>query len=394
MSRRGARGISASSLEDEALSYRDEFPVLEQKTYLISASLGPLSHRSRNYLESFLDLWQTVGSPDVVWFENVFPTYDRVRELVAGLVGAFPSEVALQANISTALSSVASFFDYRLRPKVVMSELDFPTDHHVWQAQSRRGVELVKVKSRDGVTIEAEDYLAEIDEKTALVQVNRVVYQSGAILDLDTIAVAAHGAGAYVLVDDFHGAGVVPLDVWKSGADFYATGVLKWLCGGGGLALLLVRADLIPQFSSQVTGWWANRPESYFSSQTDLAPDARRFETGTTAAPVAYTALGGLEIVSEFGPQKIRSRHKELTSYVTEKADEIGLPVASPRDPELRAGLVRVLVEDSKRVFSALLDQGIVVDERAGGLRVAPHFFNTHDEIDTLFAALRLLVRR
>jgi kynureninase len=198
--------------------------------------------------------------------------------------------------------------------------------------------------------------------------------------------------GAIVLVDDFLGAGVLPLDTWAAGADFYATGVLKWLMGGGGLSFLLVRSDLIPQFESQVTGWWAQKPESYFSSSRDLAGDATRFETGTTAGPVAYLALGGLEIVSEFGVENVRARHLELTSHAFERASSMGLRVASPVEASARAGLVRVLVPDSKRVLRALLERNIVVDERAGGLRVAPHFFNTHEEIDTLFAALRELL--
>lgn len=377
-----------NDLEAAALAYRDEFPILKHKTYLISASLGPLSNRSRSYLEGFLDLWQTEGSPDVVWFENVFPTYDRIRELVSDLVGAQSSEISLQANISTAISVVASMLDYRERPKVVIGQLDFPTGHHVWQAQTRRGLEVVKAQSRDGITVEADDYISLIDERTALVQVNRVLYQSSAIVDLPRIAAAAHAAGALVLVDDFHGAGVLPLDVWKAGADFYATGVLKWLCGGGGLAFLAVRSDLIDRYQSQVTGWWANRPESYFSPSTDLATDARRFENGTTAAAVAYTALGGLELISEFGVERVRARHMELTSYVVEGADAAGLLIASPREATSRGGLVRILVPDSQRVFRELLGKGIVVDERAGGIRVAPHFFNTRDEIDALFEAL------
>jgi len=377
-------------LEARALAYRDEFPVLKQQTYLISASLGPLSNRSRNYLEGFLDLWATVGSPDVVWFENIFPTYDRIRALVASMIGAQPHEVALTANVSNAIASVASFFDYRERPRVVITELDFPTDHIVWQAH--RGVELVTVPSRDGITIETADVIAAIDERTQVVQVNRVLYRSAAIQDLAAIAARAHEVGAYVLVDDFHGAGCVPIDVWKAGADFYTTGVLKWLLGGGGLSFLVVRSDLIPRFESEVTGWWAQKPESYFATTRDLSDDARRFESGTTAGPVAYLALGGLEIINEFGVSDVRARHQDLTSYVIERADALGLQIASPRDAAVRAGLVRVLVDDSKKVFRALLERNIVVDERAGGIRVAPHFFNTHSEIDTLFDALRDLV--
>lgn len=248
-----------SDLEARALAWRDEFPVLKQQNYLISASLGPLSNRSRRYLDGFLDLWASVGSPDVVWFEHIFPTYDRIRALVAAMIGARPHEVALVSNVSHALCAVASFFEYGARPKVVVSELDFPTDHHVWQAQARRGVEVVTVPSRDGITVTTEDFIAAIDERTQIVQVNRVLYRSGAILDLPAIAARAHEAGAYVLVDDFHGAGVLPIDVWEAGADFYTTACLKWLMGGGGLGFLVVREDLLGRFESQVTGWWANK---------------------------------------------------------------------------------------------------------------------------------------
>jgi kynureninase len=379
-----------SDLEARALAFRDEFPVLKQQTYLISASLGPLSNRSRGYVEAFLDLWASVGSPDVVWFENIFPTYDKIRALVANMIGAQPHEVALASNVSQALSSVASFFDYAKRPRVVITELDFPTDHHVWKA--RPGVEVVTVPSRDGITIETQDVVDAIDERTQIVQVNRVLYRSAAIQDLEAIAAAAHDAGAYVLVDDFHGAGCVPVDVWRAGADFYTTGVLKWLLGGGGLSFLVVRSDLIPRFESRITGWWAQKDASYFASERDLADDARRFETGTTAGPVAYLALGGLEIVAEFGVENVRALQKDLTGYAIERADYLGLEVASPRDTERRAGLIRVMVPESKRVFRDLLARNIVVDERAGGLRVAPHFFNTRAEIDVLFDALRELV--
>ncbi|MCA1830851.1 MAG: aminotransferase class V-fold PLP-dependent enzyme [Actinomycetota bacterium] len=376
----------------DLLSWRDEFPVLERQTYLISASLGPLSNRSRRYLEEFLDLWASVGSPDVVWFENIFPTYAKIKAIVARLTGARPEEVALAGNISVALSSVLSMFPYRERNKVVMSALDFPTDHHVVHANARRGYDVVTVPSRDGHTIETQDFIEAIDERTQLVIVNRVLYRSSALLDVRAIAERAHSAGALVLVDDFQGAGVVPIDVWSAGADFYTTGVLKWLMGGGGLAVLLVRGHLIPSLESEVTGWWAQKPVSYFESERDLADDATRFETGTTAGPVAYLALGGLEIVDEVGVDVIRARNQELTERVIARADELGLDVVTPRHPAARGGLVRVLVPDSKNVWRALLDRGVVVDERAGGLRFAPHFFTTEEEVDTAFDTLRALV--
>ena len=75
--------------------WRDEFPVLEHKTYLISASLGPVSRRSKAYLEEYLDAWGTKGAPDHVWFEDIFPRMGALKRSFSGLAGCDPDEVAL-----------------------------------------------------------------------------------------------------------------------------------------------------------------------------------------------------------------------------------------------------------------------------------------------------------
>jgi kynureninase len=372
----------------DPLSTRDEFPVLAEQTYLISASLGPLSNRSRRELDQLLNVWATVGSPEVFWFDTVFPMVDRVKDLLADLIGATRAEIAIAHNVSTALSSIAALWDDPARPVVVVGGMDFVTGHHVWRAHERRGIEVRVVESRDGITIDPQDFIAAIDERTWLVQLNRVLFHSGAILDIAPIVARAREVGALVLIDDFHGTGVVPIEAFEV-CDIYVTGVLKWLLGGGGLAFLCVRRELIGRFEPLVTGWWANEPSQRFGRERVIAGDARRFETGTFAAPVIPLALGGLEIIADVGVEAIRERHVALTSLVVDEIDRAGLELRSPRDPAARGGMVRFAIEDSARVFRSLLERRIVVDERAGGLRVAPHFFTTEREIETLFAALR-----
>src|SRR5512139_2232104 len=138
--------------------YRDEFPVLERKTYLISASLGPISIRARASLEGYLDAWAAKGAPDHVWMEDIFPAMGRLKGSFAALAGCDADEVAITTNISIALSTVASALGFSERPKVVLSELDFPTDGHVWLAQRSRGVEIEWLRSPDGLTIPLEEY--------------------------------------------------------------------------------------------------------------------------------------------------------------------------------------------------------------------------------------------
>jgi selenocysteine lyase/cysteine desulfurase len=124
-------------------SYRDEFPVVGPKAYLISASLGPVSRRARRYLDEYMDAWAAKGAPDSVWFEDIFPRMRTVKATFAGLVGADPEELAITVNVSLALAAVMSCIDFRERRKIVLSELDFPTDGHVALAHRKRGAEVV-----------------------------------------------------------------------------------------------------------------------------------------------------------------------------------------------------------------------------------------------------------
>ena len=377
----------------EPLHYRSEFPVVERRTYLISASLGPLSVRSRRLAEEHLDLWQALG-PEELWMDHGLPKLERCRELFAQLIGADVDEVAVVPSVSAGLSAIATCLDIDARPRIVLSEMDFPTNHYVWRAQERRGAQLDIVPSPDGVLVDEADYVQLIDGRTAIVNVNRVLFESSWIVDVKPIAQAAHDMGALIVVDDFHGTGVVPIDVHALGIDLLVTGVLKWLCGGQGMALLYCRRDLIEQMTPLIVGWFGTEdPFEFDRSGLRLRSDARRFETGTFPLPVAWTASGGLEIIAEVGVDAIRARNQELTRAVISTADETGLEVLTPRDDARRGGLVRVRVPGGKeaagKVLHALLERDVVVDQRGDALRISPHFFNTDDDVERCFHALK-----
>ncbi len=385
-----------TSTPERALeSYRDEFPVLERKAYLISASLGPVSERSRRYLTGYIDAWATKGAPDHVWLEDIFPAMGRLKTTFAALAGCDPDELAITTNISIALSSVASCLDFSgPRRKIILSELDFPTDGHVWLAQERRGAEVVWLRSEDGLTIPIEAYDQAIDEDTALVMVNRVLYRSSALVDAKQVCGIARERGALSFVDDYHGIGIVPLDLRDLGCDLYTAGTLKWLCGGPGMALLYARRELLPSLEPTVTGWFATQePFSFDNQHLDYHPTARRLEHGTPPAPVFFIAQGGLEIIREVTPERIRERQGELTDHVIALADEAGFPVRTPRARSARGGVANVGVgPGAERICHALLERDVCTDFRGDGLRISPHFFNTEADIDRCFHELRALL--
>lgn len=375
-------------------SYRDEFPVLARKSYLISASLGPISHRARAHLDGYLDAWAAKGAPDEVWFEDVFPRMRGLKSSFAHLAGCDADELAITTNVSIAISTIASALDFTDRKKVVMSELDFPTDGHVWLAHRRRGVEIEWLRSPDGLTIPLEEYERAIDDRTAVVMVNRVLYRSSAIVDAKEVCRIARERGALSFLDDYHGIGIVPLDLHDLGCDAYVAGVLKWLCGGPGLAFLYVRRDLVPVLEPAVTGWFGTAdPFSFDTEHLTYHPTARRFEHGTPPVPVFFLAQGGLDIVNEVTPERIRARQGELTDRVIARADELGLAVRTPRERTARGGVVNVGVgPDAGAICHALLRRDVCTDFRGDGLRISPHFFNTEEDVDRCFEELRTLL--
>ena len=381
----------------DLVSYRAEFPVVEQRTYLISASLGPLSRRSRALAEEHLDLWERLG-PEELWFDHGMPRLQECREKFASLIGADADEIAIVPSVSSALSSLASCLDFRVRPKVVLGAMDFPTNHYVWRAQERIGAKLDVAPSSDGIRVDAEEYAARIDEQTAIVNTNRVLFESSWIMDVPAIVEAAHAAGAHIVVDDFHGSGVVPIDVHDLGVDFLVSGALKWLCGGQGIAFLYCRRELIQTMEPLVVGWFGTHdPFQFDRSELRLRPDARRFETGTYALPQAWTASGGLGIILEVGVDRIRERNQELTGAIIEGAEDLGMELLSPRTDSDRGGLVRVRVpggrEAAERVLHALFERDVVLDKRGDALRISPHFFNNESDIDRCFSELRSVLK-
>ena len=373
--------------------YRDEFPVVADRTYLISASLGPLSRRSRRLAEDHLDLWQRLG-PEELWFDHGMPRLQRCRELFASLIGASADEIAIVPSVSVGLSSIASCLDFHARPKVVLADMDFPTNHYVWLAQGRRGAKLDVASSPDGVAMDDDDVIARIDDQTAIVNVNRVLFESSWIQDVDAITRAAHEVGARVVLDDFHGSGILPIDVHALGIDFLVTGVLKWLCGGQGLAFLYCRRDLIEEMEPEVVGWFGTKdPFDFDRAKLARRDDARRFETGTYMLPQAWTASGALEIILDVGVADIRAHSMRMTAALIELLDEERIEILSPRDPQRRGGLVRIRIPGGRvraeAVLHRLFERDVVLDSRGDALRISPHFFNNVDDLDRCVRELK-----
>jgi selenocysteine lyase/cysteine desulfurase len=359
--------------------WRAEFPILERTTYLNSCSLGALSHRALGRINSFHEEWHTYGAS--AWYETWMGRLAELRTRVGSMIGARDGEVALAASTSAALSVLGSAFDYAKRNRVIVAELDFPTVAYQWMV--RPGVELIRIPSDDGVSIDPDRVADAIDERTAVISISHVFFTTGAIQEMQPIADAARRHGALFLIDAYQSAGQVPIDVVALGADALVTGPLKWLLGGPGLAYVYVRDEWLRELNPTITGWFAARDQFDFDIHAfQFKDDARRFELGTPALPTVHSALGGQDIIDEIGVVPIRERNSDLTEHLLVRLDAHGMRFRGASDARARSALVMIPHDEPVRAVQHLADQGIIVDSRPGYVRVSPHFYNTHDEID------------
>jgi kynureninase len=308
-----------------------------------------------------------------------------VGNLVGAIVGAGEGETVMQQNVSICQWIVGSCFDWRARRnKLVSDGLNFPTNDYNYHGLARQGARVVSVPGP------MDQHLEAIDEETALVSVSHVAFRNSYLEDLRAIVARAHAVGAMVVADLYQSAGTVPVNVRELGVDFATGGSVKWLCGGPGAGYLYVRRDLWPKLEPAATGWSAHeQPFGFEGGPIRYADSAFRFLNGTPNVPALYSARSGYEIVHEVGVEGIREKSLRQTARLMELADAAGFKVNTPRDPAKRGGVVVLDVPDGAAVTKELARREVLVDYRPGaGIRVAPHFYTTDDEVERTVAEI------
>jgi len=382
-------------MTDPLLRYRDEFPILATSTYLVSNSLGAMPRTVPERLAEYSRQWATRGVR--AWAQGWWEMPVSVGDEIAPLIGAGAGEVAMVPNVSVGQAQVLSALDYGDgRDTIVMTALDFPSVRYVYdELAGRLGARIVVVPSDDGIGVSEERLIEAIDERTRLVAISHVLFRSAYVLDVARVAARAHAMGALLSLDAYHSVGVLPVDVHALGADFLTGGVLKWLCGGPGGCFLWVRPEVGATVAPALTGWQAHRHPFAFEPEMDYADAAWRWLGGTPVIPALFAATEGPRILRQVGIDAVREKSVRQTSRLIELADARGYPVTAPRDPARRGGTVAFDVPHAREVALALLASDVIVDYRPGaGIRVAPHFYTSDDELDAAVALIDDILAR
>ena len=360
-------------------AWRARIPLLASCIPMNNCSQAPQTDATRAAAERYLDSWNTSGMDWDAWMAEVA----LAKAEFAKLIGATATDIAVFSSVSDAASAVASALDLGgRRTSIVVSEAEFPTVAHVWLAQERRGARVSWAPVRDGTTDPAV-YDALVDDRTALVSACHGYYVNGFIQDAARIAARTREAGALSFLDAYQTLGTLPVNVRALGVDFLASGNLKFLMGIPGIAFLYVRPEIVESLHPSVTGWFGRaNPFAFDAKSLDWSPTASRFDSGTPPVINAYVVRAGMEIINEIGPAKIRAWHEVLGRRLIEGGRSRGLTLHGSDDVSRKTATTAFIVRDSHAVESAMRARGVLPSARGEVIRLAPHFYNTTDDVD------------
>jgi selenocysteine lyase/cysteine desulfurase len=366
-------------------SLRKNIPILATTIPMNNCSQAPQTLATRAAAERYLESWNTRGMDWDAWMAEVA----AAKAEFARLINASPDEIAVFSSVSEATSAVASAIDFiGGRPKVVVTEAEFPTIGHVWLAQGSLGARVEWVPVCDG-RIDESDYKGLVDDETAIVSATHAYFLNGFKQDLARLVSVAREQGALLYVDAYQTLGTVPVDVRALGLDFLAAGNLKFLMGIPGIAFLYVRRDLAARLEPTLTGWFGRaNPFEFAVKQLDWSPSASRFDTGTPPIVNAYVARAGMEMINKIGVPAIRSWLEVLGQRLLDGGRARGLELLGTDDMAHKTATTAFLVDDSHVVESKMRERGVIASARGPVIRLSPHFYNTLEDVD---AALDVL---
>lgn len=371
-----ARQLDAA---DPLAAYGDEFVRTPGViAYLDGNSLGrPLKATRARLAEFVQDQWgdRLIRAWDEHWLDRPTELGDLAGRVV---LGAGPGQTVI-ADSTTVLLYKLVRAAVRARPgrrEIVADTENFPTDRYVVEGVAQEcGMQVRWIAPDPAAGVRPADVEAVLGDQTALVLLSHVAYKSAFVADLPAITAAAHRAGALVLWDLCHSAGVLEIGLDAAGVDLAVGCTYKYLNGGPGApAFAYVAAALQDELEQPIPGWMGHAEPFAMGPAYRPAAGIRRFLSGTPPILGMLPVHDMLLLLEKAGLPAVREKSRRLTDFAIAVADETlaesGVQVASPREGDLRGGHVTLEHDGMRAAVARLWELGVVPDFRPpNGLR-------------------------
>ncbi len=351
--------------------------------FLNAASTGPLPARA---VDAVTEWTRWRATPQRLPDDLLFSTLARSRELVARMIGAMPSEIALAVNTGYGINVAARALPLTPGDVILTPDLEFPANVYPWWAAAeQRGAEYRRIPLTGGI-LDEDALLAALDApRVKVLSVSWLDSASGARVDLARVGAACRERGIWFVVDAIQGVGACPIDVHAANVDILACGAQKWMLSPWGSGFLYVRQELVRALEPPIVSWMAPKGTDDFRTLRDYdmtwRDDARRFEFITLPFPDFAGMNASLALFFELGLPAVYAQVASLATQIVDWAGSRGVPLVTPADPTRRGGVICVRPRDAAAISARLKERGVIHSYREGAIRLSPHMYNTRQEI-------------
>jgi len=366
---------------DEASLEKEVFPkfsrVLQRgEIYLANHSLGRPPDRAADDVRAAVDAWyRDLDGAWNAWLE----AREKFRSLTAKLVGS-PRADCIIPKTSAGQGLRAALNSFVTKPKVVTSDGEFDSIDFILRVYREQGRIELKITPWQELSAQGAD----------LVVLSSVMFRTGEIVKhLPRLIHDAHAAGALVLLDVYHHAGVLPLDLAALEADFAVGGSYKYTRGGPGACWLYVRPGLVEAMRTPDTGWFAKKDVFAYArpEPPEFGPGGDAWLESTPPVLAPFQALAGLELTLELGVDRIRRYNLEQKALLASL-----LPVDAGYKEH--GAFVTLKHPNAVALCLKLEEQGVRVDARGEYLRLCPDMLNPSAELERAAATLAALLQQ
>lgn len=376
---------------DEIESIRSNFPHAKNgHIYLNHAAIGPLSEKVSRSIQDYIEKRHT--GPIEIMEESIEITA-RTRNFISGYINSSsPDQVTFTGNTSEGISAVTEGLDWKPGDQVILNTMEFPSNVQPFRMLESKGVEIVYVEVKNG-SLKVSDIEECITSKTRVISVSAIQYLSGFKADLVTIGKLCRDHDIFFVVDGIQALGGFQIDVRESNIDALATGGHKWLMSPMGIGFLYLSDRICQHLRPFKTGWLSvKEPWDLHNYDQQWLPVSQHLETGSPNM-LGITGLGAsIEYLTEIGPSRVSDRIKFLSHYLIKNlSDYPGISLYTPLNENERGGIVTFSIKgrsDYEETISRLKKQSCTISAREGYFRMAPHFYNTTDELDQALSYL------
>jgi len=369
--------------------YRSEFPFTKRVIFFNHASFGPLPRRSWNATEEYYKCLrlEKIKNMDKVAFEKL----DEIRVLIAGMIKAKPEEIAFVPNTSYGLNVAAWGLDLKPGDRILISDVEFPANTYPWTNLKQKGVTTKFVPSRNRC-FDINNFIKAIDGKTKVLSLSFVQFFNGFKNDLKIIGKICEEKDIFFVVDGIQGVGCLDLDVKECKIDLLACGGQKWLLSSLGTGFFYLSSEAKRKIKPSFYGWMGVDWELNFTDllryDLDPFPSARKFEIGTHPYSFIWTMHSSLKLLSEVGIKNIERHNLALLDLLIEHLKKKNYQITSSLEANHRSSILSFSGKNTKDLHRQLRKNDIIVSFREGSIRVAPHFYNTAEEMKRLIELL------